>query len=141
MYVLDASIFSSIIIKDEFYDKAEKFLVEHFRDGNITLDLVIIEVANVLWKHTYILNRIPYEKYFTLKGNIKPLIFSSANVYNSMDFLDEAMDNSIKLGITIYDSLYVTVALSRNSKIVTFDDTLKSKLVEKGLKDVIYQLQ
>lgn len=45
------------------------------------------------------------------------------------DLLTEAsVSNAIAYGITVYDSLYVTLALNTNSKLVSFDKDLKEKL-------------
>jgi predicted nucleic acid-binding protein len=87
-----------------------------------------------------VLKRIPEDKYELLRDSVKTLISNSARVYSSLEILKEAMDNAVKYGFPIYDSLYVTLALSKKCKLVTFDEELRSKLVEKGLGNVFSPL-
>lgn len=129
MYVIDASIFASVIVKDEFYDKAREIIKEHRKNGLITVDIIYVEVANVLWKHVFAFKRIPVETFSKLKEIILPLIQNTVSkVYDSKDLIIRALDNAVKYGITVYDSLYVTLALETNSKLLTFDEELKKKL-------------
>ncbi len=137
MFVVDSSIFSSIVVKDEFYVKARKFLLEHSKSELITADLAFVETANTLWKHTFIYRRIPYEKFKVLKQSIEPLIRSStARIYSASEALVEALDNALKYGITVYDSIYVTLAMKYNYKLVSFDRKLRDKLKKQNL-DII----
>jgi len=70
MYVVDSSIFASIIVKDGFYQRAKEFLSLSRKTDLITVDQAFIETANALWKHVYILRRIPMDKYSTLRKNL-----------------------------------------------------------------------
>jgi len=58
MYVVDSSIFASIVVKDEFYERARRFLTQHSGRELATIDIAFVEVANTLWKHVYVLKRI-----------------------------------------------------------------------------------
>lgn len=137
MYVLDSSIFASIIVKDDYYEIATNFVKKHFRDENITIELAFIEVANALWKHTFTLKRISEEKYHILRDSLKSLVDNVAQVYNSLEILEEALDNAIKFGVTVYDALYLTLALNKGCKLVTLDHKLIKTLSEKGLENMI----
>ncbi len=138
MYVVDSSIFASIIIRDEFYSKAINFIEKYSKLNLITIDLVFIEVANTLWKHTHLMKRIPLKSYSILRDSIKSLVINSVSkIYNSTDILEDAIDNALKFNITVYDSLYVTLALNKKYKVASFDEELKRKLEQKGLGIVI----
>jgi predicted nucleic acid-binding protein len=63
------------------------------------------------------------------------LISNSARVHGYLKVLEEAVDNSVKNGFPVYDSLYVTLALRMKCRLVTFDEELRSRLVEKGVGD------
>ncbi len=137
MYVLDSSIFASVVVKDEYYDVAVNFIKRHFKEENVTVELAFIEVANALWKHTYVLKRIPEDKYLILKGSIKSLISSVAKICGSIEILEEAVDNAIRFGVSVYDSLYLTLALNRGGKLITLDERLARMLGERGLGDIV----
>ncbi len=112
MQVLDSSIFASIVVKDEYYDEAVSFIKKHLRRENATLELAFIETANVLWKHVSVFKRMPEDSFETLKSSIKPLMNNAAQFYSSLDVLEDALDNSVKYGFSVYASLYATLALS-----------------------------
>jgi len=140
LQVLDSSVFASILVKDGFYDAARNLVKSGLRQENLTLELAFIEVANALWKHAYVLKRIRGDKYEALRDIVKPLISNSARVHSSLEVLEEAVDNAVKYGFPVYDSLYVTLALRMKCRLVTFDEELRSRLVEKGLGDILSPL-
>ncbi len=83
------------------------------------------------------LKRISRDKYEVLKQSINKLISSTVSkIYESIDILVLALDNALKYGITVYDSLFVTLALINNCKLVSFDENLAEKLKQKEL-DII----
>lgn len=131
-YVADSSVFASIIVRDEFYGRALGF-VRKFQGRIATLDFAVVEVANALWKHAHLLKRIPEDAYAALKGAIKPLVYSAARVFRSDELLEDALDSAVRLEITVYDSLYVTLALREGCKLATFDDKLRGQLAARGL--------
>jgi len=130
-YVVDSSVFASILVKDEFYERAKTF-VERFSGSFLTLNLALIETANALWRHVYLLKRIPEDRYSRLRDKIRPLIYASADVRSAESLVEEALDNATRLGITIYDSLYVTLALKEGGRLVSFDEKLRKRLEEVG---------
>jgi len=138
MYVVDSSIFASIIVKDEFHHKAKIFLKLNRKTDLITVDQAFIESANALWKHVYLLKRIPMEKYPTLRKMIIPLITNSvAEIYSSRDLLEDAIDFAIDYGITIYDAVFAILALNNKCKVASFDEKLRDTLKMKNL-DIVY---
>jgi len=84
------------------------------------------------------MKRIPLKSYSILRDNIKSLIVNSVSkIFKSTDILEDAIDNALKLNITVYDSLYVTLALNKKYKVASFDEELKRKLKQKGLDIII----
>jgi len=137
-FIVDSSIFASIIVMDEYYGHAKKFLYGSTYMELTTVDLAFIETANVLWKHTYILNRISIDVFHRLVNTIETLIRSTTKrIYSSIDYLKESLENAVKLGITVYDAIYVTIALRHGYKLATFDEKLDRVLRSKGL-DITY---
>lgn len=138
-YIIDSTVFASIITKDEFHEIAYEFFYNHSTLDLITLDLTYIEVANVLWKHVYILKRIRYDEYKRLR-DIVPMIIDKcvSKVYSSKNYLSDALEFSIEHGIPIYDSLFIVVTIDHKGKLVTFDSKLLEKLRSIGLEEIIY---
>ncbi len=138
MYVVDSSVFTSIIVKDEFYHRARMFFKLNKKTELITVDQAFIETANALWKHVYLFKRIPMDRYPTLRKMIIPLITNSVvKIYKSRDLLEDATDFAIDYGITVYDAVFVILALNNECKVASFNGKLREALKMKNL-DVIY---
>jgi len=130
MYVVDASVYASIIVKDQFSQKSRKFLEENI-GSLLTLDLAIVETANALWKHTFLLKRIPEPTSRKLAKNINPLIENTSKVYPSKNLIEDALQIAFRYGITVYDALYLALAFSMNCPLITLDKSLSKKLCDK----------
>jgi len=135
-YVVDASVFASIVVGDEFRERARAF-VERFSGRLLTLNLALVEVGSALWRHVYLLRRIPEDRYARLRDSIRPLVYGAAEVRPAEDLLEGALDNAGRLGITVYDSLYVTLALREGCKLASFDEVLRRRLEAAGLDLVV----
>jgi len=95
--------------------------------------------------------QIPYGNMFTFTveflqtgkhGELSEQIFSIidssvSKVYKLKDVLREALSNAVKYGITVYDSIYVTLAVKHKYKLATFDQKHKQKLEQQNL-NIVY---
>lgn len=99
--VLDASVIAKLIMREENYEEAGRKILE---DGE-TLDLAMIEVANTVLKY-FMRGEI---KLAEAEERYKELVdlFNVLDVKRATDFLGQAFEASLKLQITIYDSLYI----------------------------------
>jgi len=99
--VLDASVIAKLIMREENYEEAGRKILE---DGE-TLDLAMIEVANTVLKY-FMRGEIKLAEAEERYGELVDL-FNVLSVRKSIDFLGRAFEASLKLQITIYDSLYI----------------------------------
>ncbi|ABM81175.1 type II toxin-antitoxin system VapC family toxin [Hyperthermus butylicus] len=137
MFVVDSSVYASILVRDEYYERARSFIMKHGKYELVTVATAYVEVANTLWKHTYLLRRIPEDSYRELRKAIVPLITASVTrIYEPTELLDEALDAAAEYQITVYDSLFVALALKTGAKLAGFDQKLRETLEAKGLKIV-----
>jgi len=115
--VIDASSLSKYLLKEENWREIRKYLVM----GVYSVDHVIKEVSNAIWKHTILFNRITKDVAITLHEQLKKmmkeeiLILESENLY-----VDKAFQISLKHKVTFYDSLYIAQAL-KYGEILTSD--------------------
>ncbi|EOD42635.1 PIN domain containing protein [Candidatus Nanobsidianus stetteri] len=93
-------------------------MAQIIEEGVITLDLSIKEVANALWKKILmeemkedIATKILYD---LLKGE-------AIIIVNQDEYLIEAFKIANRNKITIYDSLFIALAKSKNLELVTSD--------------------
>jgi predicted nucleic acid-binding protein len=109
--VIDASVIAKLIMREENYVEAAK----EIEADDETLDLAILEVANVILKYHRrgILSieevRERFEELKELSKTLKILDFKKS--------LEQAFEFAITTNLTIYDSLYIVAS----SKLVTSD--------------------
>ena len=114
MRVIDSSSLVKFFSKEEGWEKVAQII----KEGIITLDLSIKEVANALWKKIIIgeINEDLAIKilYDLLKGE-------AIIIVNQDEYLIEAFKIANRNKITIYDSLFIALAKSKNLELVTSD--------------------
>jgi len=133
MPVIDASILASYLVRDEFFEEAKEIL---YSENISAPDLIIPETANVVWKHVYLYHRISEKEAIELMNNMKVLI-ENMEIISSIKIINEALKVAVKAGITIYDSIYLTLAINKNEKLKTFDEKLKNKIKKSIYKKYI----
>ena len=105
-----------IITKEPGWEKLEELL-----RGGETLDLALVEVSNAIWKKTVLLGMMKYEDSIIALKAVKELLPQLLVVHKSVDFLQGAMEISLKEKIPIYDSLYIALAEDKGEKLITGD--------------------
>ncbi|RLE93185.1 MAG: hypothetical protein DRN04_07920 [Thermoprotei archaeon] len=139
MYIIDASIYASVAVKDEFYEKSRSFLTQSRSFRCITLDIALIEAYNALWKHVYLLKRIPIKNYRNIAVNLRKIFEKSVRkIFNAIDIADDALNIAINYGITVYDSAHLALAEKTGYKLITYDKELKRRLEKTNLEKNIY---
>jgi len=121
--VIDSSVFASVVVKDEFYDRCRLYVA---RGDKATVDIAYAEVANVVWKHVKMGRIPPGEAAYRVRLASK--IISSARVYRSVDLLEEAVEAAVRHGVAVYDALYLTLAVKLGAKLATTDRSLAERL-------------
>ncbi len=125
MNVVDASIIASVLVRDSHYPVSKRLLDS--LENIIVPDLLPLEVANVIWKHTNLFNRISLDSGLQLLEILDELLFTFEVVPSKM-LLSDAYKISVELGLPIYDSIYVFLALSRKARFYTLDKKLMDTL-------------
>jgi predicted nucleic acid-binding protein len=103
--VIDASILVKFILKEEDWNKIADFL----KAGTISVDLVIKETVNAIWKRV-MRKEISLEEAKSMFEAMKEILNKAVIIENEMDYIDEAFEISIRQNITVYDSLYIALA-------------------------------
>ncbi len=80
-----------IITKEPGWEKLEELL-----RGGETLDLALVEVSNAIWKKTVLLGMMKYEDSTIALKAVKELLPQLLVVHKSVDFLQRAMEISLK---------------------------------------------
>ena len=117
MIVIDASILVKFILKEEGWNKIADFL----KAGTISVDLVIKETVNAIWKRV-MRKEISLEEAKSMFEAMKEILNKAVIIENEMDYIDEAFEISIRRNITVYDSLYIALAKKKKLELLTADE-------------------
>ena len=114
MRAIDSSSLVKFFSKEEGWEKVAQII----KEGVITLDLSIKEVANALWKKIVIGEM---NDDLAIKILYDLLKSEAIIIVNQDDYLVEAFKIANRNKITIYDSLFIALAKSKNLELVTSD--------------------
>jgi len=112
--VIDSSSLVKFFSKEKGWEKVAQIIEE----GVITLDLSIKEVANALWKKILIGEM---NENIAIKILSDLLKHEAMIIVNQDEYLIEAFKIANRNKITIYDSLFIALAKSKNLELVTSD--------------------
>ncbi len=117
--VADASVLAKLYFPEEFSERAEAAL----RAGRATLlapDLVYAELASVAWKRRR-RGEIDEKAALTI---IAEALTLPIEVQQSGELIERALGLAIETGQTVYDCLYLAVAIAERAVLITADERL-----------------
>jgi predicted nucleic acid-binding protein len=129
LFVVDASVAAKWVLPgpDEPQKQQALHFLRQWRDGEILFvvpDFFWVESANILWKAILRgrCNRKQAEEAMTaLREHRIPTV-------PSINLLDSALDKAVTHGRTVYDSIYVALAVESKAQFVTADEKLVNAL-------------
>jgi len=131
--VIDSSTIAKFLLKEEGWRKVKEIIIEK----PYTLDLAIKEVANAIWRRTILLENINIEKAFVLLDDLLKLKNTLLIVEEQDLYLNQAFRIAIENKIPIYDTLFITQAISKQAVLITSDEN-QYKIAQKLNVKVLY---
>jgi predicted nucleic acid-binding protein len=134
-WVIDASIAVKWVIPEVLSDHADRI-----RDGEADVlapDLLLVEVANALWKKTAAKEISPREADTALDLVRR----SGIDLRPTGPLLPRAMDVARRLGHPVYDCVYLALAERERSAFVTADQRLLRRLSTRRLDVSVVDLR
>ena len=120
MIVIDTSVFSKFLLREESWEKVVTYL-----DPNLephTVDLLIVEGTNVIWKYAKKYGMISEKQAFELYEYMMKLINENVIIVeSSKNYLKRALEIAVEYDTTIYDCVFLSQAEALNAKLVTSD--------------------
>ncbi|MFA4662873.1 type II toxin-antitoxin system VapC family toxin [Pyrococcus kukulkanii] len=121
MIVIDTSAFSKVLIREEGWEEVVPYLRPEREP--YTVEMLIIEATNVLWKYVTKYKAFSQEKAEELYDAMSELVKEDLlKVESNSKYLNEALGIAIKEGIAVYDALFIAQALSLNAPLLTCDE-------------------
>ena len=118
MIVIDASALAKFVLKENGWEQ----VAEHLKAGTMSVDHIVKEVANVIWRR-FKEEAASLEESEIMLNALKEIVESAVKVEGELAYLDGAAEIAFNQGITIYDSLYISMAKEKRLELLTADDT------------------
>ena len=120
MIVVDSSAFTRFLIKEEGWEKLIPYLNPDAEPCSV--DLLIVETANAIWKYVERFKRIDEDQGLNLLERVMRLVEEGVlRLESASSYLRRALETSLRYGITVYDSLFIAQARNLDAKLVTSD--------------------
>ena len=134
-YVVDASVAIRWYVEEIHSIHALQLL----EAKNILLapDLILPEVGNILWK------RVRMSDLSLEIAQLHLVAFTSLDLtlVPSIEIISQAFEIASTLDCSVYDSLYVSVAILREARLVTADRKMYNTLIASRLKDFVIWIE
>ena len=127
MIVVDASLIGAFILKEEGWEDYAGML-----ENALTVDHAIKEVSNAVWK-AYVRGHIGLDDVKNKLEALKLLFSKNLTTFSEMELLDEAMKIALSHRISIYDSLYLALALTNRTNFSSLDEAQLSVAKKLGV--------
>ena len=132
MIVVDASSLVKYVLHEENWKDVSFFVKE--RKPLYSVDHVVKEVGNAVWKHCCLRKVINREKALKLYQSFVKLFQTGVIVAESEEaYLDAALQIALDYGMTFYDSLYLAQA-QKYGEFLTSDEEQADIANQLGIK-------
>jgi predicted nucleic acid-binding protein len=133
--VIDASALAKYLLREEGWEE----ISHHIRREQVySVDHVLKEVLNAIWKHCCLRGFINVNKAKELYECLKKLVENNVVIIEDEKlYLDKALEIALENHITVYDSLYIAQAISRRVQLLT-SDALQAKIAKRmGVETIL----
>ena len=135
LQVIDTSALVKYVLPEQDSSIVENIVaLHHFGTVNlIAPEYILVESANVLWKHLERRNILPEEA----SESFRTLRDLSIHLVPNGDLLDAALTLATDNHITVYDSLFCALAIPENVQLITADSPLVGRMTGTGVQAIL----
>jgi len=127
--VVDASVVAAAFFPEKHTEAVRTLLISE--DNLCAPDLIYAEVANVVWKR-HRRGEIDDEE---ASGLLADMLDLPLEITPSEQLVQAALELAMRTGRTVYDCLYIALAVQRKAVMLSGDQRLVSALAAGPLKD------
>ncbi|MCS7121621.1 MAG: type II toxin-antitoxin system VapC family toxin [Archaeoglobaceae archaeon] len=135
MIVADATVLVKYLLREKGWQSVSYYIR---REPIYSIDHVIKEVANSIWKHCSQFKVIDQKRAFEVFYSLIKLIKAGVLILEmEEDYIEKAFSIAIENNLTFYDSLYIALALERRACLMTCDRKQAEVSTKHGLRTII----
>ena len=118
--VIDTSAFANMILKEKNWREIADILLS---GSNVcSLDMMVTETANVIWKHVNRYKRLSIEQGWKLMEAVQEAINAGGILIEGNGvYLNSALEIAFQHDITVYDALFIAQAKEKGATLLTSD--------------------
>ena len=129
MIVIDASALVAFFLREEGWETLKPYVKTGF-----SVDHVVKEFYNAVWRATYLLKTLDHESARRVLELFNSYIKNNLILEPEEKYINEAFNIALERGITVYDSLYIALALDKKTPLLTLDEKQRDTALELGVK-------
>ena len=122
MIVIDTSALAAFLLREKDWRKLAKYMKRV-----VSVDYIMVEFYNVIWKAIYIHKLLKENEALKIIELLKEYAKANMKLEDTKNYLDKALKVALRTGLTIYDSLYITLALEKRLPLLTLDKRQKEE--------------
>jgi len=130
--VIDASALAKFILKEDGWRE----IAEYLKTGTLSVDHIVKEVANAVWKR-FRQGAVSLEEAKIMLKALKEILDRAVKVEGELAYIDEAAEITFNRDISIYDSLYIAVAKEKGLKLLTADQNQASAAASENIATIL----
>jgi len=127
--VVDASAVIAFFLREEGWENLKPYMKRGF-----SVDHVVKEFYNAVWKAMYLLKTLDYESMQKVLKLFNSYIENNLILEPEEKYIDKALNIALEAGITIYDSLYIALALDKKTPLLTLDKKQRDTALRLGIR-------
>jgi predicted nucleic acid-binding protein len=111
--VVDASAVIAFFLREEEWENLKPYMKRGF-----SVDHVVKEFYNGVWKAMYLLKTLDYESMQKVLELFNSYIENNLILEPGEKYIDKALNIALEASMTIYDSLYIALALDKKTPLL-----------------------
>lgn len=128
--MVDASALAAFVLREEGWEGLASYLVRAE-----SVDHVLKEVANAIWRARR-KGYISLDDALRAYSILRSIVGTNVVLHPEAEYIEDALRIALEHGITVYDSLYIALALSRGGNLLTLDRAQANVAAKLGVRVV-----
>ena len=126
--MVDASVLASVILCEPGYEELLDYIKHCY-----SVDQAVKEVSNAVWKY-YVRKLISLDDARRKYEVLRRLVGVNIKLIDEGEVIDDAFKISLENNITVYDALYIALALRRKAPLASLDKKQRAIALKLGME-------